>query len=221
MNENLPLAGKKALVTAGPTREAIDAVRFISNRSSGKMGYAIAEELADKGADVKIISGPVSAAFYNGFNVENVTTAAEMADACLKQFSNYEIIVMAAAVSDYSPANSVSNKIKKSGDNLFIELNKTKDILSEMGKRKSPGQVLIGFALETDNGLENAQLKKRNKNLDMVVLNSLADEGAGFETDTNKITIIDSKDRITNFEIKSKKDVAKDIVSKIIQDHYS
>ena len=220
-DENLPLAGKKALVTAGPTREAIDAVRFISNRSSGKMGFAIAEELAGKGAEVKIITGPVHSALQNGFDVEKVITAAEMANACLKQYKNYEIIIMAAAVADYAPMNSVSNKIKKSGGNLSVELTKTKDILTAMGEKKSPGQILIGFALETDNALENARLKKRNKNLDMVVLNSLSDEGAGFETDTNKITIIDSKDRITNFEIKSKKDVAKDIVNKIIQDYYS
>lgn len=221
LSENKPLSGKKVLITAGPTREAIDAVRFISNRSSGKMGFAIAEELAGKGAEVKIISGPVSSILQNGFEVENVTTAAEMAAACLKQYKNYEIVIMAAAVADYAPSNIVSNKIKKSDENLSVELTRTKDILAEMGQRKNPGQILIGFALETDNELENARLKKRNKNLDMVVLNSLSDEGAGFETDTNKITIIDSKNRITNFEIKSKKDVAKDIVGKIIQDYYS
>jgi phosphopantothenoylcysteine decarboxylase/phosphopantothenate--cysteine ligase len=219
--DQTPLLGKKVLITAGPTQEAIDAVRYISNRSSGKMGYALAEEFTRQGAEATLISGPVSITPQNGIAVENVKTASEMADVSLKKFPDYDIVIMAAAVADYAPENPHQKKIKKSEDTLTLQLNKTMDILAAMGKQKRKGQVLVGFALETDNALENAQEKKRNKNLDMIVLNSLTDEGAGFESDTNKITIIDHNDQIINFEIKSKKDVAKDIVNKIIQDYYS
>jgi phosphopantothenoylcysteine decarboxylase / phosphopantothenate---cysteine ligase len=219
--ENSPLNGKKVLITAGPTREPIDAVRFISNRSSGKMGYALAEELIKQGAEVTMISGPVTIPHQNGFTIQNVTTAAEMATACLNHFPKSDIIIMAAAVADYTLNAPSHTKIKKKESTLSLELNKTTDILADMGAQKKKTQVLVGFALETDNALENAREKKRNKNLDMIVLNSLANPGAGFEADTNKITIIDHNDKIINFEIKSKRDVAKDIVNKIIQDHYS
>jgi phosphopantothenoylcysteine decarboxylase / phosphopantothenate---cysteine ligase len=220
-SENSPLHGKKVLITAGPTREPIDAVRYISNRSSGKMGYALAEELTKQGAEVTMISGPVTIPHHNGFTIQNVTTADEMATACLNQFPKSDLIIMAAAVADYTLNAPSPTKIKKKESTLSLELITTTDILAAMGAQKKKTQVLVGFALETDNALENAREKKRNKNLDMIVLNSLADPGAGFEADTNKITIIDHNNRIINFEIKPKRDVAKDIVNKIIQDHYS
>ena len=220
-NKNLPLTGKRVLVTAGPTQEAIDAVRFISNSSSGKMGYAIADELNKRGAEVILVSGPVSIIDNKPYSIEQVITAEEMAASCKKHFASCDMVIMAAAVADYAPENPATRKMKKENESLTLMLRKTPDILSELSSMKSPGQLMVGFALETDNELENARKKKRNKNLDMIVLNSLADEGAGFHTDTNKITIIDHKDRIINFETKSKKDVAKDIVNKIIQDYYS
>ncbi|MDB5155337.1 MAG: coaBC [Mucilaginibacter sp.] len=215
--KKLPLAGIKALVTAGPTYEAIDPVRFIGNHSSGKMGFAIADELALLGADVTLISGP-SAQVSKQWAVRriDVTTAAEMLEACQQNYADTAICVMSAAVADYTPVDVATQKIKKQdGDGLTIATKKTTDILKYLGDHKQDGQLLIGFALETNNEEQNAIDKLRKKNLDFIVLNSLGDAGAGFKTDTNKITIIDRDLQKTTFDLKSKEDVAKDICRKI------
>ncbi|MGN6343386.1 MAG: bifunctional phosphopantothenoylcysteine decarboxylase/phosphopantothenate--cysteine ligase CoaBC [Ginsengibacter sp.] len=212
------LEGKKALVTAGPTHEALDPVRFISNASSGKMGIAIADELAQRGADVHLVLGPSNIKPSSAVKIENVISAEDMYTECMKDFESYDIIVMAAAVADYSPKVKSDQKIKKGSDALSLELVKTKDILSEAGKRKSPGQVLVGFALETNNEKENALKKLEQKNADLIVLNSTNDAGAGFGLDTNRITIFDKNHKEYKFPVKSKKEVAEDIVNTII--HY-
>lgn len=211
------LAGKKALVTAGPTYEAIDPVRFISNHSSGKMGYAIADELAGRGAAVTLVSGPV-AIRPGARNIRLVpaTTAADMYRACAQQ-ADYDIAVMAAAVADYTPRNPSAQKIKKGGDGLQIELEKTKDILASLGQQKKPGQVLVGFALETEKEEEHARAKLQRKNADMIVLNSLRDAGAGFGGDTNRVTLLKRDGSERKFETKSKAGVARDIVDAIIE----
>lgn len=216
IKKSLPLAGKRALVTAGPTYEAIDPVRFIGNHSSGKMGYALANELAALGADVILISGPTALAANKSINKMDVTSAEEMFQAADKYFIESDIVVMSAAVADYRPKAVADQKIKKSSEDLKIDLVKTTDILATLGSRKSPSQVLVGFALETENEEENALKKIKNKNLDFIVLNSLRDEGAGFKSDLNKITIIDKHLNRQLFELKSKKDVATDICSKIV-----
>ena len=205
------------LVTAGPTFEAIDPVRFIGNHSSGKMGFAIADELARLGADVVLISGP-SAQTSKQRSVKriDVTSAAEMLDACLLYFEASAICVMSAAVADYTPITVAPQKIKKQDKGLVIETKKTTDILKTLGGIKKPGQILVGFALETNNEEEHAIGKLKAKNLDLIVLNSLKDAGAGFKGDTNKITIIDSTLAKTTFELKSKDDVARDICAKIV-----
>jgi phosphopantothenoylcysteine decarboxylase / phosphopantothenate---cysteine ligase len=215
-SDNKPLRNKKVLVTAGPTYEAIDPVRFIGNRSSGKMGIAIAEEFAEQGADVTLVCGPSSQQVKNK-SVEriNVESAEEMFNECLKRSLKCDIIVMAAAVADFKPEKNVQEKIKKN-NSAAISLTSTPDILSELGKKKENGQLLIGFALETSNELENAKDKLKRKNLDMIVLNSLNDEGAGFNYDTNKISVIDNKMRTKEFPLKSKTEVARDIVNEII-----
>jgi phosphopantothenoylcysteine decarboxylase/phosphopantothenate--cysteine ligase len=211
------LEGKKALVTAGPTHEALDPVRFISNASSGKMGIAVADELAQRGADVHLVLGPSNLKPSSAVKIENVISAEDMYTECMKDFKSYDIIVMAAAVADYSPKVKSDQKIKKESDALSLELVKTKDILSEAGKRKSPGQVLVGFALETNNEKENALKKLEQKNADLIVLNSTNDAGAGFGLDTNRITIFDKNHKEYKFPVKSKKEVAEDIVNTIIQ----
>ncbi|MBI9066152.1 MAG: bifunctional phosphopantothenoylcysteine decarboxylase/phosphopantothenate--cysteine ligase CoaBC [Salinivirgaceae bacterium] len=207
---------KKVLITAGPTHEGIDPVRFIGNRSSGKMGYALAENLANRGAEVTLVSGPTSMNISN-LNVKliQVNSAEEMYLACAKCFPEQDIAIMAAAVADYTPKEYLDKKVKKKTHNLVLELVATKDIASELGKIKKAHQKLIGFALETNNEEENAKLKITKKNLDFIVLNSLQDKGAGFQTDTNKITIITRKGDIKPFELKSKQDVAADIVNEI------
>lgn len=211
------LVGKKALVTAGPTHEAIDPVRFIGNHSSGKMGIAIAEELAFRGAEVKLIIGPSSQRTFNhAINVQHIQSAEEMYDACTHDFEKYDIAVMSAAVADYTPVNKQKEKIKKSDTSLVIELTKTKDILKALGKEKKKHQLLVGFALETTNEKEYALKKLESKNADMIVLNSLNDEGAGFGYDTNKITIFEKGGKETVYERKPKQQVAKDIVDKIV-----
>jgi phosphopantothenoylcysteine decarboxylase/phosphopantothenate--cysteine ligase len=211
------LSGKKALVTAGPTYEAIDPVRFIGNRSSGKMGFAIAEELAKKGAAVTLIHGPVSVFTSNSsIKIIEVTSAAEMYAECMKTFPGTDITVMAAAVADYKPANPVKEKIKKTEDNFRLELIPNPDILSELGKRKKESQFLFGFALETNDEIKNASGKLKKKNLDAIVLNSMRSKGAGPGGDTNKITIIDKQNKTTRFELKQKNLVATDIVNYII-----
>jgi phosphopantothenoylcysteine decarboxylase/phosphopantothenate--cysteine ligase len=214
---NQPLKGKKALVTAGPTNEAIDPVRFIGNHSSGKMGYAIAEYLAQQGAAVELISGPTSLRDPDSpVSTTRVQSAQEMYDNCEGHFADADIVVLAAAVADYRPAERSEKKIKKDSDRLTIELEKTVDIAESLGKRKRAGQMIVGFALETDNELENARKKLKKKNFDLVVLNSLNDMGAGFGYDTNKITIL-SKDETLEFDLKSKAEVAKDIVNAVIR----
>jgi len=216
-SSDLPLNKKKILVTAGPTFESIDPVRFIGNRSSGKMGFAIAEELAEKGAEVTLVTGPSSLVIHNGtIHRVNVESADEMYDACMKYFDAADVTVMSAAVADYKPESQKLNKLKKKTAEMELKLVPTKDILSELGKRKKKNQVLVGFALETENEVAHAEAKLKNKNLDFIVLNSLKDEGAGFQTDTNRITIIDDHLKQTGFELKTKRDVARDIVSAII-----
>lgn len=216
------LAGKKAFVSAGPTYEPLDPVRFIGNHSSGKMGLAIAEELFARGADVTLIMGPSAIKLpSNGIRSVRVNTAEEMYKACTTQFANSDIGVMAAAVADYTPAEVVTDKIKKNKDELVIELKKTKDILKSLGEKKSKEQVLVGFALETNNEREYALDKLKRKSADMVVLNSLNDKGAGFGTDTNKISIFDKSGKEFHYELMSKKEAAKNIVDTIIQLYYA
>lgn len=213
----LPLSGKKALVTAGPTYEAIDPVRFIGNHSSGKMGFAIAEELCNKGAEVVLVSGPSFEKIINpGIVRIDVTSSVEMEKALNQYFHESAITVMSAAVADYRPKEIAAEKIKKSTTEFNLEMVKTTDILSELGKVKKPGQLLVGFALETEDAVENAKTKLIKKNLDLIVLNSLQDKGAGFKTDTNKITIIDKHLQRTDYALKSKQEVAKDICQHII-----
>jgi phosphopantothenoylcysteine decarboxylase/phosphopantothenate--cysteine ligase len=209
-------AGKKVLVSAGPTYEAIDPVRFIGNHSSGLMGYAIAEEFAERGAEVVLVSGPTSCTLSNEYvRMRDVVSAAEMHKICMEEFTDADIIVMAAAVADYSPQNPSAEKIKKTDGELNIAMRKTTDILAEMGKKKRKDQFLTGFALETENQLSNAEKKLENKNLDLIVLNSPKDQGAAFGVETNKVTIITrNKDRV-EYDLKLKLDVAIDIVDKI------
>lgn len=211
------LNNKKFLVTAGPTHEQIDPVRYIGNNSTGKMGYAIAEKLADYGAEVILISGPTSLKTNSG-KIEkiNVINAQQMYNECINKINNVDGVIMAAAVADYTTKNYSENKIKKSDNDLQIKLKKTVDIAKEIGKQKKENQVFIGFALETENEKDNAINKIKTKNFDFIVLNSLNDNGAGFGYDTNKITIIDKYNNITDFELKTKNLVAKDIIDKCI-----
>lgn len=218
IKSKLPLADQKMLVTAGPTYEAIDPVRFIGNHSSGKMGFAIADELAKLGADVTLVSGPsAQISKEQSVNRINVTSAAEMLDACLQNYSYVKACIMSAAVADYTPVTVARQKIKKKEDGFSIDLKKTTDILNELGRKKAPGQILVGFALETNNEEINAIDKLQRKNLDFIVLNSLNDEGAGFKKDTNKITIIDKALVKTVYDLKTKDDVARDICAKIVE----
>ncbi|GAB2978957.1 bifunctional phosphopantothenoylcysteine decarboxylase/phosphopantothenate--cysteine ligase CoaBC [Mucilaginibacter puniceus] len=218
IKKKLPLVNLKALVTAGPTYEAIDPVRFIGNHSSGKMGFAIADELAAMGADVTLIAGP-SAQKSKQRSVKriDVTSAAEMLDQCQQHFTTANICVMSAAVADYTPVNIAQQKIKKQDAGFNIDLKKTTDILKTLGELKRADQLLIGFALETNDEEQNAIDKLKKKNLDFIVLNSLNDEGAGFKGDTNKITIIDRYLQKTGFDLKTKNEVAKDICLKIAE----
>lgn len=211
------LSGKKVLVTAGPTYEKIDPVRFIGNYSSGKMGYAIAEEAASRGAEVTLVSGPVDIKVSGrGINVVKVESARQMLEACEAHFGDSDIAVMCAAVADYAPAHSSDKKIKREGhDAPVIELVKNPDIAKTLGEAKRPGQILVGFALETDHEETNAQGKLASKHLDMIVLNSLRDAGAGFGTDTNKVTIYTADGRALPFCMKSKAGVAGDILDTI------
>jgi len=211
------LLGIKALVTAGPTYELIDPVRFIGNRSSGKMGLAIAEELSRRGAAVTLVLGPSTLKVPSNISLVNVISAQEMFEACTAVFKDIDVAVMSAAVADYAPVDVAESKIKKSGDSLMIAFKKTKDILKHLGSVKTQDQLLVGFALETNNEKAYAIKKLDEKNADMIVLNSLKDEGAGFGHDTNKITIFDKKGGEYLFEMKSKKEVAIDIVNTIIQ----
>ncbi len=203
----------KILITAGPTHEPIDPVRFIGNHSSGKMGIAIAEEFAKEENEVLLIKGATSLSPVNpAIKQVKVQTAAEMFDACTQYFSWADVIVFAAAVADYTPRFPSATKIKKKEDEFSIELVKTKDIAQELGKEKRDNQVVVGFALETNDEEQNSREKLKKKNFDFIVLNSMRDEGAGFQGDTNKITIIDREGNVTNFDLKNKTEVAKDIV---------
>ena len=216
LESKLPLRGKKILVTAGPTYEAIDPVRFIGNHSSGKMGFDIAESAASYGAEVILISGPTHLNTLNPvINLIRVTSAKEMYDACHDHFNSVDVAICAAAVADYKPKFVAEQKIKKEEAILTIELEKTQDILASLGKIKQ-NQFLIGFALETENEIENAKLKIQKKNLDLIVLNSLQDEGAGFGKATNKITFIDKDFIVEPMDLKSKELVANDIMNKVI-----
>lgn len=215
------LEGKKILITAGPTYEKLDPVRFLGNHSSGKMGVAIAEEMKKRGGDVTLVLGPSDLQVNCGIKVIPVTSAAEMYNACEKVFPSSDIAIMSAAVADYTPAHVSAVKIKKSTDDFAIQLTKTKDILKALGSKKTKEQVLVGFALETNNEAANAIEKLQSKNADMIVLNSLQDAGAGFGHDTNKITIFDRTGRSFPFDTKSKKEVAADIVNTIIQQFYA
>ncbi len=212
------LAGIKALVTAGPTFEAIDPVRFIANHSSGKMGFKLADELANMGAEVTLIAGPSQQETQNK-NIKriNITSAEEMLQQCLTYFPDARICIMNAAVADFTPKVVAGQKMKKQDQNLMIELKPTTDILQTLGAQKKHAQILVGFALETNDGERYALDKLKKKNLDMIVLNSLADAGAGFKTDTNKITLIDKDLQKTMFGLKSKTEVAADICQKIIE----
>jgi phosphopantothenoylcysteine decarboxylase / phosphopantothenate---cysteine ligase len=211
------LVGKKILVTAGPTYEQIDPVRFLGNFSTGKMGFSIAESLANRGAIVTLITGPVSETI-NHKNIQrvDVLSAEQMFDQALGHFPDMDAAILAAAVSDYKPSIRQDQKIKRDGKNFTLELVPNPDILASLGKIKKTGQVLAGFALETENEVENAKSKLQKKNLDFIVLNSLKEEGAGFGTDTNKISIIDNKNQLSVFELKSKKLVAEDIADKLV-----
>jgi phosphopantothenoylcysteine decarboxylase/phosphopantothenate--cysteine ligase len=211
------LKGKKMLITAGPTYEPIDPVRYIGNYSSGKMGLEIGLQAKNEGAEVIMVLGPhaLPGQSLEGITVIDITTAQEMYKACEANFAAQDIVVMAAAVADYTPSNPASQKIKKADDVFNLSMSKTIDIAQALGAKKKD-QLLVGFALETEHELKNAQSKLQNKNLDFIVLNSLSDEGAGFKHDTNKITIIDSDNNIKEFELKSKTEVAKDIINEIV-----
>ena len=211
------LAGKKVLITAGPTYEAIDPVRFIGNHSSGKMGFELAKNAQNKGAIVTLVIGPNNLNIPdNNITVVNVSSAEEMGNACLDIHAEQDIIILSAAVADYTPLVKATQKIKKKDGEMTIALKKTIDIARTLGEKKTKGQVLVGFALETENELTNAKNKLKNKNLDIIVLNSLNDSGAGFKKDTNKITLIAQNSDIKEFNLKSKQDVAQDIVTEII-----
>lgn len=214
-SEKKSLKGKKALVTAGPTFESIDPVRFIGNHSTGKMGIAIAEELADRGAEVTLVLGPSAITPGHSIEVKNVVSAAEMFNETMKHIREADFIIMTAAVADYTPVIKKEEKIKKTGDSLMLELTQTKDILLEAGKIKSANQVLVGFALETNNEKQHALEKLQKKNADFIVLNSLKDDGAGFAHKTNKISIFGKNGFEEEFDLKLKEEVAKDIINTI------
>jgi phosphopantothenoylcysteine decarboxylase / phosphopantothenate---cysteine ligase len=212
--QNSDFFKKKILITAGPTYEAIDPVRFVGNRSSGKMGVAIAEEIANRGGQVELVLGPSSLKIsHPNINVTRVESAQQMYEASVKYFDGCDAAILSAAVADYRPSVVADQKIKKKDATLTIELEKTTDIAASLGKIKQKNQILVGFALETNDELANAQSKLERKNFDFIVLNSLRDSGAGFAGDTNKITIVKRNDGVEVFDLKSKTDVAKDIVN--------
>jgi phosphopantothenoylcysteine decarboxylase/phosphopantothenate--cysteine ligase len=210
------LNNKTILITAGPTHEKIDAVRFIGNYSSGKMGYALAKECADRGAKVLLISGPVNIKINNpNINITRINSAQEMYTECMKNFKLCDAAILCAAVADFTPENTINNKFKRKKENLNLTLVPTKDIAAELGKIKSDKQITIGFALEKENEEKNAIEKLKRKNLDFIVLNSMNDSGAGFNTETNKILIINNKGEFFKFKLKHKREVAFDIINKL------
>ena len=216
LNAPRDLEGKTVLVTAGPTREALDPVRFISNRSSGKMGYAIAESASKRGADVILISGPTTLNPPNNVKLVNVESAIQMRDEVMSYASQSQIIIMSAAVSDYRPRDFSNQKIKKDKDIITLVLEENPDILAELGRNKK-GQILVGFSMETENLLENSRKKLEKKNADLIVANDLSKEGAGFGTDTNIVTLINSSGQIKELPLMSKYDVANAILDEIIK----
>ncbi|MCU0474058.1 MAG: bifunctional phosphopantothenoylcysteine decarboxylase/phosphopantothenate--cysteine ligase CoaBC [Bacteroidales bacterium] len=212
-----PLKGRKILINAGPTREQLDPVRFISNYSSGKMGIALADTAADFGAEVELVLGPADILPKNRtVKIINVTTAQSMADECILRFPTCDAAILSAAVADYTAEKTEPAKMKKNDKGLTLRLKPTTDIAAELGKMKKPTQILVGFALETDNEVKNATGKLKRKNLDFIVLNSLSDSGSGFGHNTNRITIIDKFNNIDKFELKSKQEAAGDILKKIV-----
>ena len=212
------LAGKKVLITAGPTYEKIDPVRFIGNYSSGKMGLDLAEVCAEQGAEVTLICGPVMLqANHPNIKRIDVESAQQMYEVSIKHFPKADICILCAAVADFTPKTTADKKIKRKGDDLTIKLQPTQDIAAALGAQKKKKQVLVGFALETDNELKNAKDKMERKNLDLIVLNSLQDKGAGFRVDTNKVTIIDRHNGLTAYDTKTKREVAEDIVECIVK----
>jgi phosphopantothenoylcysteine decarboxylase/phosphopantothenate--cysteine ligase len=215
------MKGKKVLITAGPTYEAIDPVRFIGNHSSGKMGIALANACRMRGAEVQLIYGPGNQPLPPGIKVKRVVSAAEMYDECLSAFPETDIAIMCAAVADYTIANASAIKIKKTEDGMTLELIKTKDILKSLGSLKKANQLLVGFALETNDEETNAIGKLESKNADFIVLNSLRDTGAGFGHDSNKITIFDKAGNQYKFDMKSKKEAAADIVNTLLNYTYA
>jgi phosphopantothenoylcysteine decarboxylase / phosphopantothenate---cysteine ligase len=210
------LEGKHVLVTAGPTREDIDPVRFITNRSTGKMGYALAKAARNRGAEVTLISGPVNLSSPNAINIINVYSAQDMYEAVINNFEKMDIIIKAAAVADYIPENKSELKIKKSEDNMTMQLSRSKDILMEVGTNKT-SQVVVGFAAETNDIVENARLKIEKKNLDLIVVNNVLDKAAGFGVDTNSVKIIDNEGNISEIPNMSKEEVAHKILDAIIK----
>lgn len=212
------LSGKKVLITAGPTYEKIDPVRFVGNYSSGKMGFALAEVCAEQGAEVTLVCGPVSLqTSHPAIHRIDVESAAEMYEAATKHFKKADIAILSAAVADFTPQTTANKKIKRKGDDMVLRLQPTQDIAAALGAVKRKKQILVGFALETDNELENAVDKMERKNLDLIVLNSLRDKDAGFRVDTNKVTIIDRHHGLTAYDTKSKREVAKDIIEKVVK----
>lgn len=217
-----PLSGSRAIVTAGPTYERLDPVRFIGNFSTGKMGIALAEALAERGAEVTLILGPTHlSTTHRGVRTLRVESADEMHSAAVEAWPDADIAIMAAAVADYKPAQAAEQKIKKTEEAFSLQLTKTPDILAALGRSKRGDQILVGFALETENGLVNAHEKRLRKGADLMVLNSLADEGAGFGHDTNKVTLIGKTGAIQTLPLQSKKEVAAAIVQKIISLHHA
>lgn len=215
--DKLPLKGKKVLITAGPTYEAIDPVRFIGNHSSGKMGFEIAKASANLGAEVILVTGPTHQKITHSLiKIIPVTSAEEMYHEVHNYFKDVDVAILSAAVADFRPKEVALQKIKKKSDTLTLELERTKDILASLGETKT-GQFLVGFALETNNELENAKQKLKKKNLNLIVLNSLQDKGAGFKGDTNKVTFIDNKNNVTEFQLKSKAEVAEDVLNEIVK----
>jgi len=215
--KNLPLEGKKVLISAGPTIEQLDPVRYISNHSSGKMGYSLAETALSLGAEVKLISGPTNQSISSeNIKIVHIKTGNELLEAIRNDYNNSDIVIMAAAVSDYKPIEFSEKKIKKDNNELNIKFEKTTDILFELGQNKK-NQILVGFALENNNELSHAKNKLEKKNLDLIVLNSLNDEGAGFGYDTNKITVVDYSGKVTPYELKKKDEVAEDVFKHIIE----
>ncbi|MBR99147.1 MAG: bifunctional phosphopantothenoylcysteine decarboxylase/phosphopantothenate--cysteine ligase CoaBC [Flavobacteriaceae bacterium] len=219
LSKNLPLNGKKVLITAGPTYESIDPIRFIANKSSGKMGFALAKRAAELGSEVFLFSGPTSLDIVNSsVKIIRIDNSDEMFEKVMKKYDEMDIVISAAAISDFKSKTIFSNKIKNNEQSIKLEFIPTKDILEQMGKRKK-NQLLIGFALETENAIENSLLKLKNKNLDAIVLNSFNEDNLVFGSDENKITYIRSKNDVTHFDIKSKYLVAKDIFDQILSEY--